>query len=116
MTVPTTPAPGEGPATLAAVRARLPQNGTGVTDDELRVLVAAVNRRAARWVSREPDGSWAPDHALGASLLAARLYARRNSPAGVQTFGTEGTAYVVRQDPDVAMLLQLGPYAVPRVG
>lgn len=53
----------------------------------------------------------------GATMLAARLYRRRNSPAGITAFGTDGGAvYVQRQDPDVALLLGLGAYARPRVG
>lgn len=50
---------------------------------------------------------------LGAVMLAARLYARRNSPLGVQAFGDLGTAYVRSHDPDVSRMLGLG---APKVG
>lgn len=53
---------------------------------------------------------------LGATMLAARLFERRNSPQGVAAFGDAGPAYVQRNDPDVALLLKLGPYAEPAVG
>jgi hypothetical protein len=63
------------------------------------------------------DGkNWPPRQVLGATMLAVRLYRRRDSPAGVATFGAEGAAYVTRNDPDVAQLLGIGAYAPPRVG
>jgi hypothetical protein len=49
--------------------------------------------------------------ALGAAMLGARLYRRRNSPEGVATFTADGAVYVQRNDPDVAMLLGIGAYA-----
>jgi hypothetical protein len=61
-------------------------------------------------------GDWPADVVAGANLLAIRLFSRRNSPAGVAVFGAEGAAYVSRNDPDVAQLLQLGAYTQPRVG
>lgn len=54
--------------------------------------------------------------ALGATMLAARLYRRRNSPEGVATFTGEGAVYVQRNDPDVGLLLGLGGNAPPVVG
>lgn len=53
------------------------------------------------------------DRQLGAVMLAARLYARRNSPGGVVALGELGATYVARADPDVVRLLGLG---APRVG
>jgi hypothetical protein len=53
---------------------------------------------------------------LGAKLLGARLYRRRNSPEGVATFAAEGAVYVQRNDPDIAMTLGIGQYAPPVVG
>lgn len=117
MTSPGSGAVASGPATLTGVKRRLPLGGTAVNDVDLNDIVAAVNARVRRWHPTPAEGAeWAPDVVLGANMLASRLHTRRNSPAGVATFGTEGTAYVVRNDPDVAMLLQLGPYAIPRVG
>ena len=63
-----------------------------------------------------PGTEWPEAVEYGATLLGARLYRRRNSPAGVETFGQLGAVYVMRNDPDVAMLLKLGPYARPQVG
>lgn len=57
-----------------------------------------------------------PDLLEGAVLLAARLYARRGSPAGVASFAEFGPSQVLRFDPDIDRLLGLGRYARPRVG
>lgn len=63
------------------------------------------------------DEEWPERVKLGATMLAARLVRRRNSPQGVAAFTTEGgAAYVSRIDPDVAQMLRLGRYAAPQVG
>jgi hypothetical protein len=49
-------------------------------------------------------------------MMAGRLFRRRESPAGVAAFGELGAVYVMRNDPDVAMLLGLGSWAKPMVG
>lgn len=49
-------------------------------------------------------------------LAAARLYARRSSPAGLASYGEFGAAEVLRLDPDVSRLLGVGRYAPPAVG
>lgn len=91
--------------------------GETEAEEKLAPTVAAVNRFVRRIHNPDPSGSWAEDHALGATMLAARLYRRRKSVEGVMAaFSAAGPAYVSRTDPDVAMLLQLGPYAVPTVG
>ena len=112
--------PEGGPATLADVKA-----DQGITDtrddDRLEAIVAAVNRLVRSWPVSEPavdaaDWSAAPDALQGARMLAGRLFRRKGSPAGVEAFTSGGAVYVMRNDPDVAMLLQLGPYAPPEVG
>lgn len=50
---------------------------------------------------------------LGATMLAARLHRRRNSPAGIESFTADGAAYVTRYDPDAALLLQ---FDAPGIG
>lgn len=89
------------------------------------VIGAAVDGVNA-WVARLPYASttdaggvtsWAADVVYGANLLAGRLYRRRNSPAGVESFSDLGGAvYVQRNDPDVAQMLGIGTYARPVVG
>jgi len=45
-------------------------------------------------------------------MYAAREYRRRNSPAGIETFGDQ-TSFVSRFDPDIDRALQTGSYAGP---
>lgn len=125
MTVPL-PALPAGPAAASVVADRL--GGVDVAD--VAGEVDAVNAMCiTRWGKRPAVaayaadgctvvewGAWPADTVAGANMLAVRIYNRRNSPAGVQSFGAEGAAYVSRNDPDVAQLLQLGAYTPPRVG
>lgn len=53
------------------------------------------------------EAAWPYRYKLGARMLAARLWRRRNSPEGVAAFTGEGVVYVRRTDPDVADLLRL---------
>jgi hypothetical protein len=109
--------PDEGPATAAAVAAWLSkEHGDTATTLDLAPTVAAVNRIVRRWLSPGADGVWGADHEHGAVMLAARLWRRRRSPDGVAAFSGDTVLYVSRNDPDVAMLLQIGPYAPPVVG
>jgi hypothetical protein len=116
--VTTPPTSADEPTSAALVASQLSKDPEDFEVlEQLEPTVAAVNRFVRRLHNPGPDGTWAPDHQAGALLLAARLYRRRNSPDGVYTLGGEqGVAYVARTDPDVAMYLQLGAYAVPTVG
>lgn len=78
-------------------------------------VVEAVCSIVPTWLQEPADG-WAAHHHLGATMLAARLYRRRDSPGGVADFGMEGAGYVSGNWPDVAMLLGIGSYSVGRVG
>jgi hypothetical protein len=51
----------------------------------------------------------------GAVMLAARLYRRRNSPAGIESMG-ESVTYVASFDPDLDQFLRRGRYRIPGVG
>lgn len=112
--------PSGGPATLEAVKIML-SIGTGDTTDDERIgmVVAAVNSRVRGWpvagtaVART---EWPADVALGANMLATRLYRRKDNIDGVMVFGDSGALYVRRNDPDIAMLLRLGNAARPQVG
>lgn len=110
--------PEGGPASLEAVKVQL-----SIEDDRddarLEPIVAAVNAMVRTWPvagDLDADGAFAPYCVLGACMLAARLYRRKNSPAGVESFGSLGAAYVMRNDPDIAQLLQLGSYTRPQIG
>jgi hypothetical protein len=123
----------EEPTTLELVKLQLKIADDDPTDDDrLEPIVAAVNVRVRRFpiaqgITGETDNDpnadppvvaspWPPDIRQGATLLAARLWKRKNSPAGVEAFGAEGAVYVRRNDPDIALLLDLGDYAKPSVG
>lgn len=109
------PQPAEGPATAELVAAQL-----SLTTEPDALVTQAVNAANA-WVRQQRVAdidaeAWPGDVELGTVMLAARLYRRRNSPDGVQAMTDAGAAYVARNDPDIAMLLQVGAYARPAVG
>lgn len=112
--------PEGGPATTELVKTHL--GITDATDDaSIGAAVGAVNAQVRAWPAAAPaDGlaSWdtLANVVHGSVMLAARLWARRNTPEGVATFGSDAPAYVQRNDPDVAMLLSLGAWAKPAVG
>jgi hypothetical protein len=110
--------PDGGPTTRDAVKVQL-----AITDERddarLDAQVAAVNSMVRTWrcsVAAVDQETWPDRIVLGATLLAARYFRRKNSPAGVEAMGTNGAAYVMRTDPDVAQLLQLGTHSPPTVG
>jgi len=104
----------DGPTSVERVRTMLSLGED--QDAALAGPVAAVNSLVRGWLKPDADGEWDPRHRWGADLLAARLYRRKDSPAGVLPFGMEGAAYVQRNDPDVALFLEMGAYTAPRVG
>lgn len=112
------PQPADGPADREAVKVQLKitdESDDAVLDD----IVAAVNALVRGWpVAQLPDDvdAWPENVVHGANMLAGRLFRRRNSPSGVEAFGTNGPVYVQRNDPDIAMMLQLGDYSRPSVG
>lgn len=56
-----------------------------------------------------------PDAYQGGVMMAARLVRRRNSPAGIESFG-ESVTYVAAYDPDLDRFLRRGRYRMPGVG
>lgn len=113
--------PATGPVALATVKAELGYTSVDAPRDaRLQLRVDAVNA----WVRQLPVASdaltygtpppaWPSYVTLGGTMLATRLWRRKDSPSGVEAF-TDGTAfYVQRNDPDVARLLKL---TSPQVG
>jgi hypothetical protein len=103
-------------------------NAVDSTDDDLVTAAAAmaepyVERCRPEWAgidATDPDNPvhvYLPDAETyqGAVMYAAREYRRRNSPAGIETFG-DATSFVSRFDPDIERALQTGSYARPVVG
>lgn len=116
--------PAAGPATTALVKAHL-KITDAVDDERLDAITAAVNAAVRTWPcsldssapdTEEEDRVWSARTVEGAVLLSARVFRRKNSPAGVEAFGDLGPVYVQRNDPDVAMLLRLGSWSGPEVG
>lgn len=109
-----------GPTSLPLVKVQLSIKPEDTRDDaQLSSIVAAVNNLVRGMaVSNAAVGqdTWPDRIILGASMLGARLFRRRNSPAGVESFGQLGATYVMRNDPDIAQLLQLGTYQAPQLG
>lgn len=64
-----------------------------------------------------PTLIFTPDNEVrtAAVMLAARLYRRRNSPAGVELMG-ESIAYASRYDPEIDRALRTGYFSSPLVG
>jgi len=62
-----------------------------------------------------PPATLTPDVYQGAVMLAARLFRRRNSPAGIESMG-ESVTYVASFDPDLDQFLRRGRYRIPGVG
>lgn len=123
------PLPAGGPATLAGVKVELGIDPADVrSDPQLSAAVAAVNAQvtghgdtAQAWPVTIPargaadwTGPELADLVLGANRLAVRLHQRRNSPLGFETAGGELPVYVMRNDPDLAMLLGLGHWQPPK--
>lgn len=112
--------PDDGPTTVETVKVQLTITPDDQRDDtRLTAIVEAVNAMVRTWrVSELAAGleDWPAQVELGAAMLAARLFRRRNSPAGVESFGQLGAAYVMRNDPDIAQLLRLGTYQSPQLG
>lgn len=61
------------------------------------------------------DAGWPYQVVEGALMLAGRLWRRKDTPGGVAVLGDGGPVYVRRNDPDVALLLQLGEHGAPAV-
>lgn len=93
------------------------QLGVATPDAWMTTVCDAVNALANSYDWNTVDGRPTAMAKAGCVLFAGRLYRRRNSLGGIETIGSDGLAtYVARTDPDIAQFLQIGPYAVPRVG
>ena len=101
--------------------------GADSTDDDILNQAAAmaepyVQRCRPEWLgidATDPDNPvrvYLPDaETYGtAVMLAGRVYRRRNSPAGIESFG-ETVSFVARYDPEIERGLMTGSYARPVV-
>lgn len=95
--------------------------GDTAEDAIITECVAAANSVVGRYVGEdEPTDDTVPsatDCRIAATMLASRLYRRRNSPEGIQGITPEGIAIgIVRSDADIARLLRIDSYTIPMIG
>lgn len=116
------PLPDQGPTTVDEVKTYAKIDDTA-DDERLEPIVAAVNTLvrglpivANLTLSEDDETPFSDPVKHGATMLAARLLRRHNSPDGVAAFGDQGPIYIQRNDPDIAMMLGLGGWASPAVG
>lgn len=79
-------------------------------DDSLVAAASAVTAFVSTLpaVRNAAGGVWPADVRLGAVILTARLFRRRDTPTGVLGFADDGSpSYVARYDADVSRLLHL---------
>jgi hypothetical protein len=87
----------------------------GAVNEFLRGLPIAGKAQADTQEAADLAG-W-PDRIIeGGVMLIARLWRRKDTPGGVAVLGDQGPVYVRRNDPDVALLLEIGEHGKPRVG
>ncbi|MDV8003852.1 hypothetical protein [Rhodococcus sp. IEGM 1318] len=101
----------DSPVTYTAVRDYL-KLSPGVDVQLVEDAVDAVNDLLLAWKGTE----FPYRHVYAGVMLAARIYRRRNSSSGVESMGDLGPVYIQRNDPDIAMLLEIGSYRKPMVG
>lgn len=56
-----------------------------------------------------------PAAMLGATMLAAKLHRRRNSPGGTESVDGTVASYVARYDPDISRLLRIDYHSAPGI-
>lgn len=91
---------------------------TILTDDKhLMLIIPAVNHYVESLpdIDRLEDGSWATTTRMGAVMLAARWYRRKNSPGGIESAG-DTTTYIARYDSDISRLLNIDTFIKPVIG
>ena len=108
--------------TVDEVAGWLKLSGDPAADVVLADVVAAVNVFAGRLPALalddpppDPPPDYPADAQQGLVMLAARLYRRRNSPAGIES-ALDAAVYVPRRDGDVDMMLRLGRYLPAGIG
>lgn len=84
-------------------------------DTHVTAVVEAVNAFVAQLPVVDGKDAWPKQVDLAATMLAARLVRRRNSPSGVEALTDAGTAYVSRYDPDIGRMLELDGYERPAI-
>ncbi|MBF0808514.1 hypothetical protein E4U03_07815 [Rothia nasimurium] len=91
--------------------------GASATDEEMEVIASSVTSyvNSLPSIDRDTEGNWAATTLLGATMLGARLYKRRASPNGIESFAEIGNTYISRYDSDIARLLHIEAFRKPLV-
>lgn len=114
------PAPWLSPEDLAAWLKLNPLPAADSPEYALLVICAgsaqttAQRYRGDAWDHSTDPPVFTPDDEIraAATALGGRLYRRRNSPAGIETFA-DSTLYVSRFDPEIERGLHMAGYLVP---
>lgn len=90
--------------------------GNGPLGDATAAAAAFVERVRPEYLVTDPvtgEDVYDPpaDVMTGALMLAARLYQRRGTALGTAGYSDFGAPELLRQDPDIARLLRIGPHA-----
>ena len=92
-------------------------------DRDISTIVQAVNEfvelgcpHATYITTQTGQRVWSATTQLGALMLAARWFQRRNTASGVESVTEAGGVYIARHDPDIARLLRLDQFAPPAIG
>lgn len=91
----------------------------GEVDEYLALVIPAVNLYVENLpnIDRDESGvTWADTTRLGAIMLGARMYQRKNSPGGIEAAGEAGVTYVSRWDSDISRLLNIDSFKKPVIG
>ena len=97
-----------------------PMPATDSTEYALLTICAGSAQHTAQryrpdaWDRSTDPAVFTPDDEIraAATALGGRLYRRRNSPAGIETFA-DSTLYVSRFDPEIERGLHMAGYLVP---
>lgn len=85
-------------------------------NDDAPKLTVTIAREVSDQVTVWHGDTWPPGVKLGALMLGARLYRRRNSSTGVESVGGDLGTYVSRFDSDLDRQLQINKWSPPAVG
>lgn len=98
------------------VEGTAPTNSTAWQADVAAARAWVQKRRRDLYVGVPAVFTPDDDVLLGTAMYALRLYTRRTSPLGVSQNTEWGGSDILRQDPDIAKLLGIGPDGPPLFG
>lgn len=100
----------------AMVEGTAPTNSTAWEADVDAACAWVEKRRSDLLIGDPAVFTPGADVKLGTAMYALRLYTRRTSPLGASQNTEWGGSEILRQDPDIAKLLGIGPDGPPVFG